>query len=194
MKKLITRFREIRKEEGGYGLTESLVAAGLGLSLMVAVLLPAFYASEIGTGFINSVRGVSQGPVADKAKEIHEAALKFREENPDAGINKQNVLADGKVQVSADMQWTVAEYQPNGRSSKPVICVVAYSTSQQTDVYTPEDPAEVNTIDGLGAKLSSGCYYTNPEGYRVPNYDEVVTVNNVPQPATYAAATGAGGN
>lgn len=199
MKNIIARFNEIRKEEQGFTIPEVLTVISL-LCVLTAMSIGIILSATQGAfGFINKNQGINQGAVVDFTKEAHTAAVKMRESHPDKPVNEQNVLANGNLTVPAGMEWTVNEYRGFGAHSKPIICVIAYSTTEQTSKFTFANPAEYNSVELHKAKESSGCYFNkkieNPDltwtTEWVPNYyeEESFLSSPAPEPTTTTEPT-----
>jgi hypothetical protein len=182
---IIQKFRN-RSREAGASLLEVMVGTAL-FSMVIVLSLPVFAnLTQITVNMVNKEDGTNQGVVVDQANDLYRAAKDFKTDYPDCEASRTNMEHYGYVPntITNDLHWGVGQsqrYADNtvttmGKcdgspvrkslmdSAKVEVCVVAYSTINQTDVYTASTPAEVNA-SGYGVGLfSNGCRTYKEDG------------------------------
>lgn len=169
MNKIINRLKEMRREETGFTMVEIIVATLL-LIPIIAVLMPIVGLTKTGGTFIDKTLGINQGSVGDISTEIYEAGGEFLRDNPDTHPTKQELIDGGYVSVPDHIIWNI-NYKAYGHAD-PELCVIAYSSEQQTNKYNALLPAETS-VRGLGTATVSHCWFWNEAGDFVPNWEMV---------------------
>lgn len=159
------RERTQRNTENGFTLVEMMFSMLLLSMLILMTSNIMITTANHAQALEEDITGQNQGPVMDRAQEIHEAAVNFQLDRPDAKLTKKALIAEGYVEAStlpADFIWGVG-VDPRPASNGGA-CVAAYSISEQVGKYTKDLPAEVSASGSGQGLFTSGCQHYAASG------------------------------
>lgn len=168
MKTIIQRFKEIRGEEGGFTLAEAttyILLLGM-LAALCTIVFPG--PINFNRAFTEKTMSVNQGVVGDKVTELYKAAERYRQDFPDRPITKNALTDGGYIVMPASYVWTVGTYGLNSEE----LCAVTYSTTDQPERYTKENPAEYASGLDMNAQGAPGCWHTDNNNHYVPDWNQ----------------------